>query len=202
MSDEELMLAYYGCNDYAFAELHGRYLAPLGARALGILNAAGKPPAGRREKAEELAADALINAAATKARPSARWDPTKGSVKAWLHRILFNRVMTYLRKKHHFEICETDLPQQDGTDEQSRPLESLAAARGPDMPDDELLDALRDCIERLPWRERVVFTLVFFEGWEQTDVAELLGVSNATVTRLKQQVLKRLFDCLKNKGAI
>jgi hypothetical protein len=55
MTDEELLTRYYEGDDLAFAELHRRYLAQLRAAAYRRLPRI----AGRREAADELAAQAL-----------------------------------------------------------------------------------------------------------------------------------------------
>lgn len=52
--------------------------------------------------------------------------------------------------------------------------------------------ALHDAVERLPTMEREVFSLSFYNGWKQTEIAELLLVSERTVRRFWQSACDQL----------
>ncbi len=60
--------------------------------------------------------------------------------------------------------------------------DELAAATAPDT-DLEAWCRFHEAVEELPAREREVVGLLFYQGWTQLQVAELLGVDERTVRR-------------------
>ena len=71
------------------------------------------------------------------------------------------------RRKPTAARVDTDVPDQ-------------AAARDADL---DLWAALQEAVVRLPAEPREVFSLVFYHGWEQPEIAELLQVSTRQVRR-------------------
>ena len=52
--------------------------------------------------------------------------------------------------------------------------------------------AIKDAIERLGEKERLIITLRYFEGKTQMEVSEKIGISQAQVSRLEKNALKNL----------
>ena len=52
--------------------------------------------------------------------------------------------------------------------------------------------SLREAMNRLPGRERHIIDLRFFEGKTQTEVADMIGISQAQVSRLEKNALKAM----------
>jgi len=50
--------------------------------------------------------------------------------------------------------------------------------------------SLNDAMNRLAEREREIITLRFFEGKTQMEVADMIGISQAQVSRLEKNALK------------
>ena len=50
--------------------------------------------------------------------------------------------------------------------------------------------SLREAMKRLNERENEIITLRFFEGKTQMEVAEIIGISQAQVSRLEKNALK------------
>jgi RNA polymerase sigma factor (sigma-70 family) len=198
MSAEELMQRYYGCDSLAFGELHRRCSGELAAVAYRRLP---RMP-GRREGAEELAADALIRAAATKGRPSARWEEARGSVRTWLYTILHNTASTFLRRQHGIELTSTDLASGADSAEEQR-LASLLADDDLGALDrllqEELEAALEVCLDELPVELRTVLGM-FRDGLIQTEIARILGISDATVMRYRLRAYALLAECLRRRN--
>jgi RNA polymerase sigma factor (sigma-70 family) len=162
--------------------------------------------AGRRQAAEEVAQDALCRVAATLSRPNTRWDPTRAPLRRWLITILKRCVLNRLRGKHPREMTEIDCPSPNG-DPDGAPLEANAQAEGPGPPElaafNERLEALEACIEALPGRLRLAVQLKFFERLLQTEIAQRLGVSAPTVSRLFENcIYPQLRACLAAKGLL
>jgi RNA polymerase sigma-B factor len=64
----------------------------------------------------------------------------------------------------------------------------------------EIMEALRDAIERLGGRERAVIKLRYFDDLTQIEVAKRLGISQMHVSRLQQRALGRLRCLLTDAG--
>lgn len=56
--------------------------------------------------------------------------------------------------------------------------------------------ALRDTIEKLPSKERLVLVLRYYKGRTQTEIADALRMSQAQVSRLEKSALSKLKDAL------
>ena len=59
--------------------------------------------------------------------------------------------------------------------------------------------ALHEAVETLPVEEREVFGLVFYHGWTQAQIAELLNVNERTIRRYWQSVCMRLSEMLQGE---
>jgi RNA polymerase sigma factor (sigma-70 family) len=55
-------------------------------------------------------------------------------------------------------------------------------------------------VERLPAEEREVVSLIFYHGWEQAEVAELLQISDRTVRRRWESALVTLHSRVRGDG--
>jgi RNA polymerase sigma factor (sigma-70 family) len=62
--------------------------------------------------------------------------------------------------------------------------------------DAEYKDALADAMSTLPDREKLVVALSFYEGLSTSEIAQVLGVSEAAVTQLRRRGVKHLRDRL------
>ncbi len=56
--------------------------------------------------------------------------------------------------------------------------------------------ALRQCIERLPEKERMTIFLRYFHGMTQAEASRVLGVSQVQVSRLERRAVERLREML------
>ena len=66
---------------------------------------------------------------------------------------------------------------------------------------DEKLDALRDCVERLPERYRDPIKLRYEEDLRGDGLAQRLGLAAETVKKRLQRAKARLLDCISRKLA-
>jgi len=90
----------------------------------------------------------------------------KGSLEAWMKRIVINESLMWLRKKHNFNLTETI---DENTPEPN--LKAVAETQGEDI--------LR-AISELPTGYRTVFNLNVIEGYEHGEIAGMLGISANT----------------------
>jgi RNA polymerase sigma factor (sigma-70 family) len=121
----------------------------------------------------------------------------------WVATILRNYALTWWAK--HKMVVENELPidvlteSEDGESETS--ARSLFKRQGslstPDpaqgVEQNDLRARLWQRIEELGDKESVrILRLLYVEGYTQSEIAQQLGLSNAKVTRLKQQLLARM----------
>jgi RNA polymerase sigma-70 factor (ECF subfamily) len=113
-----------------------------------------------------------------------RFDPRRGSGRAWVFTIARNAALDELRRRRRTTNLEAD-------------PEDVEAA----MPDDsaELAlrrTALRAALDRLDLRERELITLRFFAGLAHAEIAAVLGISATNAgTRLHRAVDKLRREC-------
>ena len=71
---------------------------------------------------------------------------------------------------------------------------SLEGLLGTEAPEDGILEriALREAVEQLPEKERMTIFLRYFKNLTQEQTARILKVSQAQISRLERQSLKRL----------
>lgn len=110
----------------------------------------------------------------------------EGSVRAWLHRIVVNDSLKYLRANGKMQYVE-DLP--DLEDEQ---MDSL-----PDVP----VAVVAEMIKGLPDGYRTVFNLFVFEKKSHREIAELLGIkedsSASQFFRARAMLAKKIKEYVK-----
>jgi RNA polymerase sigma-70 factor (ECF subfamily) len=87
-----------------------------------------------------------------------------------------------------------------GVSVESVSLGPLGQAAAPAEDDDfELWCRFHEAVERLPGDEREVVGLVFYHGWTQVQIADLLGVTERTVRRHWQSACLRLNELVGEK---
>jgi RNA polymerase sigma-70 factor (ECF subfamily) len=159
----------------AFEVLFDRYSAAVYGMVLQVL----RDPA----QSEEVAQDVLVEVW----RTASRFDPDRGSVRAWLLTMARRRAIDRVRSA------------QAAGDREAR----LAAAATPDF--DEVSEVVelrlereqvRRCLEVLTGLQRESIHLAFYRGYTHREVSDVLGVPLGTVkTRLRDGLI-RLRDCL------
>lgn len=75
---------------------------------------------------------------------------------------------------------------------------SLEAVLGDEGIEDELVEklTLRQAIDALPERERMVILLRFYKNLTQDRVSKVLGVSQVQVSRIERRAVSRLREAL------
>lgn len=98
------------------------------------------------------------------------------------------------------EAGATLVPLDSGMDSSSElGLDQIVADRNQPDPDASLLDhemadRLREALETLPQRERLVLSLTYFENLSGQEIAAILGVSESRVSQIKRRALGSLRD--------
>lgn len=60
--------------------------------------------------------------------------------------------------------------------------------------EEDLLDklTLKDCIQKLPQREKMLIVLRYYKDKTQSEIAKILGVSQVQVSRLESKIISKL----------
>lgn len=129
-----------------------------------------------REDAEDLLQEAFIEC--FRNISSFRFESTFG---AWLKKILVNKCINHLRKKKiDIILCET-LPVTIYEEDEEITYDTGKIFKG---------------IEMLPDGYRIILTLYLLEGYDHTEIAQILGISESTsksqYSRAKEKLRKLL----------
>lgn len=120
----------------------------------------------------------------------------RSSVFTWLYRIMLNKYRDQCRKKSLLRRlgivrAKTDIRTRDGTSSAPSPGAQLAIS--------EERWLLRNAVERLPKRLRMVVVMHYFDGLPINEVAEVLDCPLGTVKSRLFAARKRLFQLLRGK---
>jgi RNA polymerase sigma factor (sigma-70 family) len=114
-----------------------------------------------REDAEDILQETFVDC--FRNISSFRFESTFG---AWLKTILINRSINHLKKKKITLVLQENLPETV-----------------PDETEEEIIfDTTRvfNAIETLPDGYRIILTLYLLEGYDHTEIAQILGISEST----------------------
>jgi len=128
--------------------------------------------------AEDAVQDAFISAFGALAKFEGR-----SSLKTWLHRITVNAALAKLRqaKRRAEHSIDADLPEFDQYDCRiEAPWQYLAPLEDV-IENEDLRSTVNTCINTLPDSYRIVLQLRDIEGYDTSEVAEQLDISEANV---------------------
>lgn len=133
------------------------------------------------DRAEDAVQEAFLDVW----RGAAGFDPSRGSARSWLLRVVHNRCLDALRRMRSREDRMIPMPDLDVCGGDRRVLV------------DDVLDAARDrrvatALRLLPDAQRIVVELAYFEGLSQTEIAGRLQVPLGTVKGRARLALGRL----------
>lgn len=112
------------------------------------------------------AASILSNAFVKMFRSIDRFDTVKGTLHAWLKKIIINEALDSIRQRSRFSTEE--LPEAAEPDIPNAAIQRLDAA------------AVLELIRRLPPATHAVFVLYAIEGYTHKETAQALGISEGT----------------------
>lgn len=130
---------------------------------------------GSKEEAEDILQEVFM----TVWRARETFDPEKGSLATWLHRITINKCLEKRRKK---SLASVPL--------EEAPLAALVAEDPPADPAD--YDRLNDALQSLDAKHRVVLVLRYFNELSYGEIAYIINIPLGTVKSRINQALKLL----------
>lgn len=133
-----------------------------------------------RAAAEDVTATAFERAF----RKRRRFDPARGTRRAWLFGIARNAALDELRRRGRQQALTTDPEDTEASDPSAEADAALRRA------------ALRAAMEELSGRERELVALKFFAGLDNAEIADVLGISESNAgTRLHRTIEKLRRAC-------
>lgn len=125
---------------------------------------------GRRTMAEDVVQEAFLSLW----RSGVQYDPGRGSVRAWLLRVVHNRTIDAFRhstarfgRDVHDDAAAEHLPARELTDVEVERREDVRQ--------------VRDALDGLPNEQRQVIELAYFGGFSHSQIAEMLHLPAGTV---------------------
>ena len=162
LADEELMRYVQAGDSRAFEIVFERHVDVAFSLAYRMC--------GRRAMAEDVVQDAFMSLW----RTSGAYDPARGSVRAWVLRVVHNRAVDTFRRAE--ARSSRDVPDVGIT-------EGMPAAELTDVEVERRGDAhmVRSALEHLPVDQRRVIELAYFGGFSHGEIAAMLELPAGTV---------------------
>lgn len=149
---------------------------------------------GDPDSAADAAQDAFINA-------YQKLDSFKGgNFKAWLMRIVTNKCYDMLKSAKYKR--ESSLDEITEENESSRLLVGRANRPEATQQQEEMFEAIQDCLDNLPDDQRIVAILCDVEGYDYQTAAEIADASLGTIKSRLSRARSKLRDCLRGFGEL
>ena len=162
LADEDLMELVHAGRAGAFEVLFDRHCDAAFSLAYRMC--------GRRGMAEDVVQESFLSLW----RSGARYDPARGSVRAWLLRVVHNRAIDAFRhsavksgRDVYDEAAAERLPARELTEVEVQQREDIRQ--------------VRDALDGLPHEQRQVIELAYFGGFSHSQISEMLHLPAGTV---------------------
>jgi RNA polymerase sigma-70 factor (ECF subfamily) len=175
LSDEELLALYNSSGETAyFGELYNRYIPLLYGVCLKYLHDAGK------------AQDAVMQLFENLLPKISHYEITV--FRTWIYSVSKNHCLQILRKENK------EIPVDLG----AKCMESCEVLHllSEDEEDGERMEALKNCMEKLPERQRISITHFFMDEMSYVDIAESTGYTLSHVKSYIQNGKRNLKICI------
>ena len=181
--DADLVQALAAADVDALALCYERYGEIAYAVALRVLGDAG------------IAEDVVQESFLKLWNSASRFDPARGSVRAWLLTMVRNSAIDRMRgrgahERRELELINAELVPAGGNAADPSLQVSLSVER----------DAVKDALSRLPPEQRQAIELAYFGGYTQAEIAGLTNVPLSTVKGRMRLALEKLHSYLEGRG--
>lgn len=177
--DQNVKLAILG-NRNAFANLYDQYYTALYRYFYFHL--------GNQQDAEDLAGVVFLKAW----RSLNKFNPDKGTFKAWIYRVAHNVLIDSYRKQRNDEVPLDEFTNPGNTDKR---LEDTLISK-------QQTERLYKILQSLDERSRAVIVYRFISGFNHRETAQLVGISEGNVRVIQLRALikiRRFFAEVENE---
>lgn len=129
--------------------------------------------------AEDIAQEAFLKLW----KQAPKWQ-AKAQIKTWLHRVTHNLCIDYLRKQNRYSDAEVP----DVEDPTPGPLEAKEQR--------QLGDKVTEALQKLPSRQRIAISLVYYEECGNIEAAEIMDISVDALESLLSRGRRKLKELL------
>ncbi len=150
------------------ADTHLRHAVSLAYRILG--NSA---------EAEDVAQEAFVRLW----KQAVKWQP-KAQIRTWLHRVVHNLCVDYLRKQKRYD--DGEMPE----------IEDETADIFTQRHQKQVSDMVNEALQKLPPRQRIAISLVHYEGCGNIEAAEIMELSVDAIESLLGRGRRKLKELL------
>ncbi len=135
-----------------------------------------------REEAEDILQEVFTDAFLK--IDSFRYESSFG---AWLKKITVNKCINALKKKKAELVYNETIPEQPEEDNDME-INGLTAMQ------------VQEAMEELPEGYRVIFSLYLLEGYDHSEISQILGITESTSKSQYSRARKKIQEILMNKG--
>lgn len=132
------------------------------------------------QDAEDILQETFIKAFRSSTFPPSE---TGANLSSWIYRIALNTSIDFCRKKKRRSETGLGRNQAQGASKETEQLPKVSLNPEERLMQSELSKLLDDYINRLPWRQRSIFILKYYEQLKIKEIAKLLGCSEGSVKR-------------------
>ncbi len=174
IQDEQLMVLTAQGDNEAFDVLIRRHQSLVYCLATRLT--------GNQTTAEDIAQDAFLRVY----QSAGRYSPT-AKFTTWLYKIVYNLCIDHIRRPRHLTISDESF---DGFSADTTVTGELEAR--------EISEKIHNAIEQLPDRQKQAVIMHRFGGLSHSQIAEIIGTTNAAVESLLVRAYAELRIKLKN----
>lgn len=120
----------------------------------------------------------------------------KSEFSTWLFRITTNACITYKLKQNKRQLISINQENENG-EQYDIPSDSNESSPQNYSEDLEVSDNIKEALEQLPPRQKMIFILKHYEGYKIREIAEMMDIGEGTVKKYLFEAVHRLRELLK-----
>jgi RNA polymerase sigma-70 factor, ECF subfamily len=187
ITDRELIISIIAGDKSAFEVLLRRYDEKVLSIAYGYV--------GSEEDAKDIYQEVFLKVYKNLSRFEFR-----SEFSTWLYRITVNTCLSYKskNKNSHLTSLDTDNITENGNRYSLKETISSESHTDTAIMSSELKQKIREAVEKLPPKQKMIFTLRYFHEHKIKEIAEIMKCSEGTVKKLLSVAIGKMRENIKN----